>query len=232
VIRLRRSTERGHFDHGWLETRHTFSFGDYHDPAHMGFRSLRVLNEDRVRPGKGFPTHSHRDMEIVTWVLDGALEHRDSLGNGSVIRPGEAQRLSAGTGITHSEFNHSASEPLHFLQIWILPVARGLPPGYEQKSFAEAERRGRLRLVGSPDGRDGSVTVRQDADLFATLLSAGQSVSHVLRPDRHAWVHVARGDVALGKDVLESGDAAASSGEPGLEISARTDSEILLFDLA
>ena len=198
----------------------------------MGFRELRVLNEDRVQPGKGFPTHSHRDMEIVTWVLEGALEHRDSLGNGSVIRPGEAQRLSAGTGITHSEFNHSESEPLHFLQIWILPVARGLPPGYEQKSFSAAERRGRLRLVGSADGRERSVTVRQDADLLATLLSTGQSVSHALRPDRHAWVHVARGEVDLGGHVLESGDAAALSAEPGLEISARKDSEVLLFDLA
>lgn len=232
MIRLRRSAERGHFDHGWLDTRHTFSFGDYDDPAYRGFRSLRVLNEDRVRPGSGFPTHSHRDMEIVTWVLDGALEHRDSLGNGSVIRLGEAQRLSAGTGITHSEFNHSASEPLHFLQIWILPIARGLPPGYEQKSFPEAERRGRLRLVGSSDGREASVTIRQDADLFATLLSPGQSIAHALRSGRHAWVHVARGEVALGGHVLESGDAAALSGEPGLEISSRTDSEVLLFDLA
>lgn len=232
MIDLRRSGERGHFDHGWLDTRHTFSFGDYHDPAHMGFRSLRVLNEDRVRPGSGFPTHSHRDMEIVTWVLEGALEHRDSLGNGSVIRPGEAQRLSAGTGITHSEFNHSASEPLHFLQIWILPVERGLPPGYEQKSFPEAERRGRLRRIGSHDGREGSVTIRQDVELFATLLSPGQSVAHALRRDRHAWVHVARGEVELGGHVLEGGDGAAVSDEPGLEISARADSEVLLFDLA
>jgi len=232
VIRLRRSDERGHFDHGWLDTRHTFSFGDYHDPAHMGFRSLRVLNEDRVKPGQGFPTHSHRDMEIVTWVLDGALEHRDSLGNGSVIRPGEAQRLSAGTGITHSEFNHSASDPLHFLQIWIVPVARGLPPGYEQRSFPEAQRRGRFRLVGSPDGRDGSVTIRQDADLFATLLSRGQAVTHALRSDRHAWVHVARGEIELGDQVLKGGDAAIVSGEPDFEVSSGTDSEVLLFDLA
>ena len=232
MIRLRRSDERGHFDHGWLDTRHTFSFGDYHDPAHMGFRSLRVLNEDRVKPGQGFPTHSHRDMEIVTWVLDGALEHRDSLGNGSVIRPGEAQRLSAGTGITHSEFNHSASDPLHFLQIWIVPVARGLPPGYEQRSFPEAERRGRLRLVGSADGREGSVKIRQDADLFATLLSPGQTVTHALRSDRYAWVHVARGEVEFGDHVLKGGDAATVSGEPDFEISAVTDSELLLFDLA
>jgi hypothetical protein len=229
---LRRSGERGHFDHGWLDTRHTFSFGDYHDPAHMGFRSLRVLNDDRVRPGAGFPTHSHRDMEIVTWVLDGALEHRDSLGNGSVIRPGEAQRLSAGTGITHSEFNHSASEPLHFLQIWILPAARGLPPGYEQRSFPEADRRGRLRRIASPDGRDGSVTVRQDAEVFATLLSPGESARHELAPGRSAWVHVARGEIDLGGRILQAGDGAAASEEPGVEISARTDSEVLLFDLA
>lgn len=232
MIDLRRSGKRGHFDHGWLDTRHTFSFGDYHDPVHMGFRALRVLNEDRVRPGSGFPTHSHRDMEIVTWVLDGALEHRDSLGNGSVIRPGEAQRLSAGTGITHSEFNHSATEPLHFLQIWILPGERGLPPGYEQKSFPDVERRGRLRRIGSPDGRDGAVTLRQDVDLFATLLSSGESVSHALRHDRHAWVHVARGEVELGGSVLEGGDGAAVSDVPGLAISARTDSEVLVFDLA
>jgi redox-sensitive bicupin YhaK (pirin superfamily) len=232
VIRLRRSGERGHFDHGWLDTRHTFSFGDYHDPTHMGFRSLRVVNEDRVRPGAGFPTHSHRDMEIVTWVLDGALEHRDSLGNGSVIRPGEAQRLSAGTGITHSEFNNSASEPLHFLQIWILPAERGLPPGYEQKSFPESERRGRLRRIASPDGREGSVTIRQDAEIFTTLLSPGQSVAHELRPGRSAWVHVARGEVEVGGQTLASGDAAAASDEPRLEISARAGSEVLLFDLA
>ena len=232
MIRLRRSDERGHFDHGWLDTRHTFSFGDYDDPAHRGFRSLRVLNEDRVQPGQGFPTHSHRDMEIVTWVLDGALEHRDSLGNGSVIRPGEAQRLSAGTGITHSEFNHSASEPLHFLQIWILPVARGLPPGYEQRSFPEGERRGRFRLVGSADGREGSVTIRQDVDVFATLLARDEAVRHTVRPGRHAWVHAARGEVEVGGQVLAGGDAAAFSGEPGLEISSRGDSEVLLFDLA
>jgi redox-sensitive bicupin YhaK (pirin superfamily) len=232
VILLRRSDERGHFDHGWLDTRHTFSFGDYVDPAHMGFRSLRVLNEDRVRPGQGFPTHSHRDMEIVTWVLDGSLEHRDSLGNGSVIRPGEAQRLSAGTGITHSEFNHSGSEPLHFLQIWILPVARGLPPGYEQRAFPEAERRARLRLIGSADGREGSVTIRQDVDVFASLLARDEAVRHDLRSGRHAWVHVARGEVELGGQVLAAGDAAALGGEPTLEISSRGNSEVLLFDLA
>ncbi len=232
MIVLRRSGERGHFDHGWLDTRHTFSFGDYDDPAHMGFRTLRVLNEDRVWPGSGFPTHSHRDMEIVTWVLDGALEHRDSLGNGSVIRPGEAQRLSAGTGITHSEFNHSASEPLHFLQIWILPGKRGLAPGYEQKSFPASERRGRLCRIGSPDGREASVTLRQDVDLFATLLSPGESVSQALGQGRHAWVHVARGEVELGGQLLESGDGAAVKDEPGLALSARADSEVLLFDLA
>lgn len=232
MIRLRRSGERGRFDHGWLDTRHTFSFGDYHDPAHMGFRSLRVLNEDRVRPGAGFPTHSHRDMEIVTWVLDGALEHRDSLGNGSVIRPGEAQRLSAGTGITHSEFNHSATEPLHFLQIWIVPAQRGLPPGYEQKSFPESERRGRLRRIGSPDGREGSVTLRQDAGIFAAVLSPGETVTHDLRPGRSAWVHVARGEVDLGGETLVGGDAVGAEDEPRLEVSARAGSEVLLFDLA
>jgi len=232
VITLRRSQDRGRFDHGWLDTRHTFSFGDYHDPEHMGFRSLRVLNEDRVAPGEGFPTHSHRDMEIVTWVLEGALEHRDSLGNGAVVRPGEAQRMSAGTGVTHSESNASRSEMLHFLQIWIVPERRGLPPGYEQRSFSEEQRRGRLLLVGSRDGRDGSVVIHQDVLVYAGLLGAGERTSCPLGPGRHAWVHVARGEAAVHGHVLAEGDAAAASGEPAIDLSGRRDAEILLFDLA
>ena len=232
MIRVRRADERGKAEHGWLSSRHTFSFGDYYDPSHMGFRQLRVINEDRVQPGKGFPTHAHSDMEIVTWVLDGALEHEDSLGNGSVIRPGDIQRMSAGTGVTHSEFNSSRAELVHFLQIWILPEARGLPPGYEQQAFPDAERRARLRLIGSRDGRERSVTIHQDVGLYATLLAAGEEVAHVLRPGRHAWVQVARGTVALNGLALEDGDGAAVSDEARLELLARTPAELLLFDLA
>ena len=232
MIRVRRADERGKAEHGWLSSRHTFSFGDYYDPSHMGFRQLRVINEDRVQPGKGFPTHAHSDMEIVTWVLDGALEHEDSLGNGSVIRPGDIQRMSAGTGVTHSEFNSSRAELVHFLQIWILPEARGLPPGYEQQAFSDTERRARLRLIGSRDGRERSVTIHQDVGLYATLLAAGEEVAHVLRPGRHAWVQVARGTVALNGLALEDGDGAAVSDEARLELLARTPAELLLFDLA
>lgn len=230
MITPRRAAERGHADHGWLDTRHTFSFADYHDPRHMGFRALRVINEDRVQPGQGFPTHGHRDMEIVSYVLAGALEHRDSLGTGSVIRPGEVQRMSAGTGVLHSEFNASLTELVHFLQIWILPERRGLPPGYEQKAFGEA-RRGRLCLVASPDGRDGSLTVHQDVCLYAGVLDPGASVTHPLAPGRHGWVQVARGALTVGTHRLLAGDGASISDETALPLRAEEASEVLLFDL-
>jgi hypothetical protein len=231
VIRVRPSGERGHADHGWLDTRHTFSFADHRDPRHMGFRDLRVINEDRVAPSQGFATHGHRDMEIVTWVLAGALEHRDSLGNGSVIRPGDAQRMSAGTGVTHSEVNPSAEEPVHLLQIWILPERAGLPPSYDQRHFAEAERRNRLRLVAARDGRDGAVTLHQDAAIHAALLDAGAEVERALAPGRHAWLQVARGAVDLNGVRLAAGDGAAASDEPRLRIAAREPCELLLIDL-
>ena len=232
MITVRRSAERGLAELGWLTSRHTFSFGSYHDPRHMGFRALRVINDDWIAPGAGFDPHGHRDMEIVTYVLEGALEHNDSLGTGSVIRPGEVQRMSAGTGITHSEYNHSPTEPVHLLQIWIVPETAGLPPGYEQRDFPAAERRGRLRLVASRDGRDGSVTIHQDAALYAAVLEAGEAVSHGAKPGRHAWLHVARGAVDLNGHALEEGDGAAASDETRLDISAASDTEILLFDLA
>ena len=213
MIHVRRSDERGHFDHGWLDTRHTFSFADYHDPRWMGFRHLRVINEDRVQPGQGFATHGHRDMEIVSYVLAGGLQHRDSLGTGSVIRPGDVQRMTAGTGVRHSEFNASAAEPVHFLQIWILPEVAGLPPGYEQKTFAVADKLGRLRLVASRDGRDGSVTVHQDVGLYAAALVPGEKVVHAPASGRHVWLQVARGIVTLNGKRLGQGDGAAASGE-------------------
>jgi redox-sensitive bicupin YhaK (pirin superfamily) len=229
---LRRAGERGRADHGWLLSYHTFSFADYYDPAHMGFRALRVINEDRVKGGQGFGAHSHRDMEIISYVLEGALQHKDSMGGSSIIRPGEVQRMSAGTGVTHSEFNASPSELVHFLQIWILPERPGGKPGYEQKAFPEAERKGKLRVVASPDGREGSVTIRQDVTLHAGLLSTGQAVVHPLAAGRHAWVHVARGQIELGGEQLEAGDAVAVSDARGLELSGRDGSEVLLFDLA
>ena len=229
---VRRASERGRADHGWLLSFHTFSFADYYDPAHMGFRALRVINEDRVQSGQGFGTHSHRDMEIISYVLDGALEHKDSMGTSSIIRPGEVQRMSAGTGVTHSEFNASRSELVHFLQIWILPAAPGGKPGYEQKAFPEAERKGKLRLVASSDGRDGSVTVRQDVALYSGLLCTGETLRHELAAGRHAWVHVARGQVEIGGEHLEAGDAVAVSDARGLELSGSDASEVLLFDLA
>lgn len=232
MIGIRKSDERGHFNFGWLNTYHTFSFGDYYDLDHMGFRSLRVINEDRVRPGRGFPTHPHRDMEIISYVLDGALEHKDSMGTGSVIRPGEVQRMSAGTGVMHSEYNHSPSEPVHFLQIWILPDRQGIKPGYEQKIFAPEEKRGRLRLVASPDGRDGSVVIHQDASLYATLLDPSQEVVHQFRPDRYGWVQVARGAVDVNGRLLGQSDGAAVSQEQTLTIIGREPAELLLFDLA
>jgi redox-sensitive bicupin YhaK (pirin superfamily) len=231
AIALRRADERGHADHGWLDTWHTFSFSDYYDPRFMGFRVLRVINEDFVAPQRGFPTHAHRDMEIITYVLEGALEHRDSLGTGSVIRPGDVQRMSAGTGVRHSEANPSADEPVHLLQIWIEPAREGLAPGYEQKAFADEDKRGRLRLVASPDGAEGSVTIHQDARLYATRLGAGQQVTHTLQPGRHAWLHVARGTLTLNGEHLGAGDGAAASRETTLTLVGDKDAEALLFDL-
>jgi len=233
MIEVRRSEERGHARHGWLESFHTFSFAWYHDPAHMGFRSLRVINEDRVEPGEGFGSHSHRDMEIVSYVVDGALEHADSMGSGSVIRPGDVQLMRAGTGVTHSEYNPSKVEPVHFLQIWILPGQEGLEPAYEQLHFAPAERAGRLRVVASPDGRDGSLRLAQDAVVLASLLAPGESVRHTLAPGRGAWVQVVRGDLHLGEHALRAGDGAAVEGERELLLEGRREpSELLLFDLA
>jgi len=232
MMNLRPADQRGHGSHGWLESRHTFSFAGYHDPRHPGFRTLRVLNEDRVAPGMGFGTHPHRDMEIVTYPLEGAIEHRDSLGTGSVIRPGEVQRISAGSGVTHSEFNHSPDAPLHFLQIWIQPRERGLPPSYQQLPFPEAERRGRLRVIASPDGRDGSLTIHQDAEILGTLLHSGEETTHPLAPERHAWVHVARGTADVNGQRLTAGDGAALSDEPSLRLRGVDRAEILVFDLA
>jgi redox-sensitive bicupin YhaK (pirin superfamily) len=230
-IALRRAAERGHADHGWLDTWHTFSFSDYYDPRFMGFRALRVINEDFVAPGRGFPTHAHRDMEIITYVLEGALEHRDSLGTGSVIRPGEVQRMSAGTGVRHSEANPSADAAVHLLQIWIEPAKQGIEPSYEQKTFADADKRGRLRLVASPDAVEGSVTIHQDARVYATMLGRGEEVVHPLAPGRHAWVHVARGALTLNGQHLTAGDGAAASKESVLTLVGEQDAEALLFDL-
>jgi len=232
LIHVRRSDERGHARHGWLESRHTFSFAEYHDPHHMGFRALRVINEDRVQPAQGFGTHAHRDMEIVTCVLEGALEHKDSLGTTSVIRPGEIQRMSAGTGVTHSEYNASREALVHFLQIWILPERAGLAPGYEQRAFERADRLGRLQLVASRDGSEGSVVVHQDVQLYLAELAAGARVVHPLGPGRHAWVQVTRGSVSLADQRLETGDGAAISDEPRLELASVELGELLLFDLA
>jgi len=232
MIKIRKSEERGHFDLGWLDTYHTFSFDQYHDPAHMHFRSLRVINEDRVATAKGFPTHSHRDMEIITYILSGELEHRDSMGNGSVIRPGDVQRMSAGTGVAHSEFNPSETEAVHLLQIWIMPRARNLPPSYEQKFFSEEERGGGLRLVASEDGRDGSVTIQQDARLYATILASGSSIEHTLSDKRYAWIQVARGNLNVNGHELKQGDGAAVSNENQLRLVANDGAEVLLFDLA
>ncbi len=232
MITIRRAADRGHADHGWLDTRHTFSFAEYHDPAHMGFRALRVVNEDRVAPGKGFGTHPHRDMEIISYVLEGALEHRDSMGNGAVIRPGEVQLMSAGSGVAHSEFNHSESEQVHFLQIWILPERTGLTPGYQQRHFPPGLRRGRFGLLASRDGREGSLTIHQDASLLSALLEPGESASRELQGGRHAWLQVARGSVEVGGVRLDAGDGAAISEEPILKVVAVEPSELLLFELA
>jgi len=230
MISIRRASDRGHFDHGWLNTYHTFSFADYHDPRFMGFRALRVINDDRVAPGQGFGEHRHRDMEIVSFVLEGALAHRDSMGNSGVIRPGDVQRMSAGTGVQHSEFNGSQTDPVHFLQIWILPETPGSPPGYEQKTFPPETRRGKLRLVGSPDGREGSLTVGQDVAIYASVLEPGEEVQHRLAPGRHAWLQVAEGALDLNGRPLGEGAGAAVTDGDELEIAGKG-SEFLLFDL-
>ncbi|RTL49129.1 MAG: pirin family protein [Rhodocyclaceae bacterium] len=231
MITIRKSSDRGHADHGWLDSRHTFSFADYYDPREMGWGSLRVINEDKVQPGLGFGTHGHRDMEIISYVLAGELQHKDNMGNGAVIRPGDVQRMSAGTGVLHSEFNPSPNAPVHFLQIWIEPAASGQAPGYEQKAFAAEEKRGRLRLVASQDGREGSVTVHQDADLYASLLGPGEGVSQPIAPGRQAYLHLIRGEVRINGIALAGGDGAKIEGETELSILADADSELLLFDL-
>jgi redox-sensitive bicupin YhaK (pirin superfamily) len=231
MLTVRKAQERGHANHGWLDTYHTFSFADYHDPRHMGFGPLRVINDDTVAPGAGFGTHGHRDMEIITYVLEGALAHKDSMGNGSTIRPGAVQRMSAGTGVRHSEFNASGQEPVHFLQIWIEPDARGVPPGYEEKVFPAGERSGRLRLVASPDGRDGSVRIHQDARVYAGLLGEREAVTHPLAPGRRAYVHVARGSLHVNGAPLDAGDGVRIEGESTISLSDARSAEVLLFDL-
>ena len=232
MVTIRRSKDRGHAQHGWLDSRHTFSFADYQDPAHMGFRALRVINEDRVQPAMGFGTHPHRDMEILSYVLEGGLAHKDSLGTGSVIRPGDVQRMTAGTGVTHSEFNASSAEPVHFLQIWLLPERRGLAPSYEQKHFAEDQRRGRLQLVASRDGRAGSLTVHQDVAVYDVLLEPKERAELPLVKGRHAWVQVARGSASVNGETLRAGDGAALSDETALRLEGVEPAEVLVFDLA
>jgi len=232
MITIRKSDDRGHADHGWLDTRFTFSFADYYDPRHVQFRTLRVMNDDRIAGGSGFPTHPHRDMEIVTYVLAGALAHKDSIGNGSIIRPGDVQYMSAGTGVAHSEFNASEKETVHMYQIWMFPDKKNYAPTYDQKHYSEAEKRGKLRLVVSPDGREGSVKIRQDNELYATVLAPGETVKHLLKAERHAYVQVARGNVTVNGRPLETGDGAAISAEKSVELTGMRDAEVLLFDLA
>ena len=231
-MQIRRADERGMADHGWLDTRHTFSFADYYDPRYMGFRSLRVINDDRVMPSEGFPTHPHRDMEILSYVVEGALAHRDSMGNGSVIRPGDVQRMSAGTGVTHSEYNAADGERTRFLQIWIVPDRRGHTPGYEQKRVGLEERRGQLRLLASPDGRDDSVSIHQDVSLYGAILGDGDVVSHAFAPGRFGWVQVVRGEVELDGEILSEGDGAALTDVEAIQLRAGSDADVLVFDLA
>ncbi len=231
MVEIRRSNERGLAEHGWLRSLHSFSFADYHDPEHMGYGPLRVINEDRVQPGQGFGTHGHRDMEIISYVLEGGLAHKDSMGNGSVIRPGDVQRMSAGTGVRHSEYNASERDPVHFLQIWIEPAVRGVAPGYEEKHFDDASKRGRLRLIASPDGRDGSVTIHQDAYLYAALLDGKDVVEFTQRPGRRTYVHLVRGEAQVDGQALEAGDAIKIAGEKSISISNAREAELLLFDL-
>ncbi|MBX3191848.1 MAG: pirin family protein [Labilithrix sp.] len=231
-VDVRRATERGHADHGWLDSWHTFSFADYYDPKWMGFRALRVINEDRVAPGQGFPKHSHRDMEILSFVLGGGLEHADSIGTGSVIRPGDVQRMSAGTGVTHSEYNASKSERVHFLQVWIQPNQRPIPPSYEQQTFADDDKRGKLRLIASPNGEGGSLTIHADARVFASILDPGARAEHVVVQGRHAWIHVARGKIRVDDHELSAGDAAFTSAGGRIPLEGVEAAEILVFDLA
>jgi len=231
ALALRKSEDRGKANFGWLDSRHSFSFGHYHDPAHMGFGPLRVINEDKVAPGGGFPTHPHSNMEIISYVLEGALEHKDSIGTGSVIRPGDVQRMTAGSGVRHSEFNASKTDPVHFLQIWVIPEKQGLKPSYEQKSFSVEQKRGRLRLIGSRDGREGSVTIHQDVDLYATVLKAGEAVTHTIGDGRGAWVQVVRGAATLNETRLEAGDGVAVSRSGTLTLAGAGDTEVLLFDM-
>jgi hypothetical protein len=232
MLTIRRAEHRGHANHGWLDSHHTFSFADYHDPKHMNFRALRVINEDRVAPGRGFGTHPHRDMEIISYVLDGGLTHRDSMGNGSIIRPGEVQRMSAGTGVQHSEQNASKEQPVHFLQIWIVPERRGLEPSYEQRAFDAAERDGVLRLVVDPEGREGALKINADARIYATLLGVGATVEHPVPRGRHAWVQVARGVIEIDGETLKAGDGAAISEAERVGLTAVEPAELLVFDLA
>jgi redox-sensitive bicupin YhaK (pirin superfamily) len=232
MIQIRRAEERGHANHGWLDTNHTFSFADYYDPRFMGFRSLRVINDDTVAAGRGFGTHGHRDMEIISYVLEGALEHRDTIGTGSVIRPGDVQRMSAGTGVRHSEFNGSQTERVHFLQIWIEPEKEGIAPGYEEKRFSDEEKRNQLRLIASRDGRGWSLTIHQDVSVYATVLETGHEVTHTIEEGRHAWVHVARGSALVNGLLLKAGDGAAVSRERSISLVGEQEAEILLFDLA
>ncbi len=232
MLTVRRAEERGHADYGWLSTFHTFSFADYYDPRFVGFGALRVINDDTVAPGRGFPAHSHRDMEIISYVLSGALEHKDSMGNGSVIRAGEVQRMSAGTGVTHSEYNASIKEPVHFLQIWLIPARTNLPPAYEQIFFSDEEKRARLRLIASSDGAEGSVHIQQDACVFAALLDSGQTLTHATASGHKAWLHVARGDANLNGTLLKAGDGAAIENEALISIGSDSGGEVLLFDLA
>jgi len=232
MIRVRKAVERGHFNHGWLDTYHTFSFGDYYDPAHMGFRALRVINDDRVLPGQGFGMHGHRDMEIVTYVLEGALQHRDSLGNGSILRAGELQRMTAGTGVRHSEFNPSDKEEVHLYQIWLLPSRPGLEPSYEELAVSKEQKRGGLRLVASPDGAEGGLTIHQDARLYLASLLPGQTVAHPVERGRAAWLQVLRGSANVLGNALSAGDGVAVTEENAVTVQATDPSEVLLFDLA
>ena len=231
MITIRPAEERGHANYGWLDTHHTFSFNTYYDRDHMGFRSLRVINDDTVSPGRGFGTHGHRDMEIITYVLEGALAHKDSMGTGAVLRAGDVQQMTAGTGVTHSEFNDSQTEPVHFLQIWILPDANGLDPSYEEKAVPPHEKQGKLRLVASPDGRNDLLRIHQDARVYASILKTGDTIEHTLEPGRSAWIQIARGKVKINDRTLGRGDGAAVTDEPKLRLSGDGESEILLFDL-